>query len=139
MSRLSGSDRGHQCEKPVSTRRHVLNGGRPKHLGMKSLASVGDAIHRRSLPCPAAWPTLYGAREWGGAAVLANLHLVRQVNDGDALIVTEIRLWRVRHAQWRSSGLTTQAQRRRPRGASIATATARRRSLQRMVRPQLHK
>jgi hypothetical protein len=30
-------------------------------------------------------------------------------------------------------GLTTQAQRRRPRGAPIATATARRRSLQRMV------
>ena len=34
-----------------------------------------------------------------------------------------------------SSGLTTQAQRRRPRDAPIATATARRRSLQRMVRP----
>src|SRR6266536_5514236 len=33
---------------------------------------------------------------------------------------------------------TTQAQRRRPRGAPIATATARRRSLQRMVRPVFH-
>ena len=31
------------------------------------------------------------------------------------------------------SGLTTQAQRRRPQDAPIATATARRRSLQRMV------
>ena len=34
-----------------------------------------------------------------------------------------------------ASGLTTQAQRRRPRDAPIATAMARRRSLQRMVRP----
>jgi hypothetical protein len=34
-------------------------------------------------------------------------------------------------------GLTTQAQRRRPRGSPIATATARRRSLQRMVRRRL--
>ena len=33
--------------------------------------------------------------------------------------------------------LTTQAQRRRPRGASIATARPRRRSLQRMVRPRV--
>jgi hypothetical protein len=34
------------------------------------------------------------------------------------------------------SRLTTKAQRRRPRGAPIATAMARRRSLQRMVRPR---
>jgi hypothetical protein len=34
------------------------------------------------------------------------------------------------------SGRTTQAQRRRPRDAPMATATARRRSLQRMVRPR---
>jgi len=53
--------------------------------------------------------------------------------------LTDAKLWdaTLRNAD-QHRRLTTQAQRRRPRGAPIATATRCRRSLQRMVRPHGH-